>query len=430
MKVYAIGGYSEAGKNMTAIEVDNKVVIFDMGLYLPAIINYADGDAHTLNGEQLQEIGAIPQDELIKNKEVIAIVAGHGHLDHVGAIPYLAGKYNCPVIGTRYTVEIIRDICKDKKIDIKNLRVLNNNSRLQFGDFTIQFIHITHSIPQTCLVVLHTKEGNVVYCNDFKLDNNPVIGKKPNYEAIKKVENVKLLIMDSLNSEREGKTPSERVARELLKDVMLNENLEGSCIIVTTFASHIQRLKSIVEMSKRINRKIVFLGRSLHKYVGAAENIELVNFSKDAEIIGFSGKVKSKLSEINKNKGDYVVICTGNQGEPGAVLRRIAENETPFKFSSRDMVIFSCRTIPTPETEENREYLEGLLKKSNVRVFKDIHVSGHGSQGDHREMIEMLKPEYVLPSHGDAKITKPVKELAERLGYKSMLMKDQQVIKI
>ena len=432
MKVYAIGGYSEVGKNMTAIEVNNKVVIFDIGLYLPAILRYEEGDAHLLPAEELVKIGAIPDDSQLKGKNVIGIVLNHGHLDHIGAVPYLAKKYNCPIFATRYTAEIMKSLNEDKNVKLK-VNILHNNSSVKLDEFKLEFIHMTHSIPETCLGVLHTSEGKVVYCNDYKFDNHPTIGKKPNYDRLKEISNIKLLIMDSLNSKVEGKTPSESVARELLKDVMLNENLDGSCVIITTFSIHIARLKSIIEISQMIKRKVVFMGRSLEKYTTAAENIDLVKFSKDVEIIGVRGEMKRKLKEIQRNRDRYVLVVTGNQGEPASVLTRMAEGEMGFEFSPRDMVIFSCRTIPSPETIDNRAHLEGILKEKGVRMFKQVHVSGHAAQEDHRDMIDLLKPEHIIPSHGGFDVTLPVKELALEMGYKENkihVLKDYEVIEI
>lgn len=171
------------------------------------------------------------------------------------------------------------------------------------------------------------------------------------------------------------KTPSEKVAREMLKDVVLGVNTEKKSIVVTTFSSHIARLRSIIDFGKHLNRKIVFLGRSLEKYVGTAEKLKLVNFKDQVELIGFRENVKMKLKRIMKNKDKYLIVCTGNQGEPDAVLARMARRDLPWKFEPGDIVIFSCRTIPTPETIANRDELEKNLRKSGVRVFKEIHVS-------------------------------------------------------
>ena len=425
MEIMTLGGYNEVGKNMTAVKVQDEIVVFDMGLYLPSILKFQEeGDPRNLGKKELIKIGAIPDDAQIEKEssKVKAVILGHAHLDHIGALPSMILNYSCPVIGTPYTIGILKTLLRDRKIDIDNrLKVLNVNTLFKISNkLTVEFVNITHSTIQTSIVILHTPEGKVVYTNDFKLDNHPVIGKKPDYEKLKSLGDgsVKVLILDSLNSTSQMKTPSEKVAREMLKDVVLGVNTENKAIVVTTFSSHIARLRSIIDFGKHLNRKIVFLGRSLEKYVGTAENLKLVSFKDQVEIVGFREKVKEKLKRIMKNKDKYLIVCTGNQGEPDAVLARMARRDLPWKFDSGDIVIFSCRTIPTAETIANRDELEKNLRKSGVRVFKNIHVSGHASLEDHRDMIELIKPKHIIPSHGDYQKVSGISELGKEIGYK------------
>ena len=424
MKIYTIGGYSEVGKNMTALEVGNEIIILDCGLYLPKLLDYEEGDPRDLTTKELIKIGVIPNDNILDSKRdnVKAIVLGHCHLDHIGAVPYLAKHYKCDIIGTRYTIEVLKTLLEDKKVDVKNrLRILNCNSSFKVSDnITIEFINMTHSTVQVVLIAIHTKEGIVLYANDFKFDNHPVLGKKPDYQRLEELgkQGVKALILDSLNSREEMKTPSEKVARELLKDVLFGVNNKGKGVIVTTFSSHIARLKSIVEFGKRMNRKVLFLGRSLHKYSTIASKIDIINFGKDVEIIGFREQVKKKLKKINDKKGDYLIVCTGNQGEPDAVLSRMAKGELNFTFTPEDNVIFSCRVIPTPETMRNREILEKRLKHMGVRIFTNIHSSGHASREDHRDMINMVRPQHLIPAHGNIEMVTGMIDLSTELGYK------------
>ncbi|MCD4666911.1 MBL fold metallo-hydrolase, partial [archaeon] len=172
MKVYAIGGYDEVGKNMTAVEVDNEVVIFDMGLYLPKLLSYEEGDPRDLDAKALKRIGVIPDDKILEGKNVKAIVIGHAHLDHIGAAPHLAKKYNCPVLGTPYTLAFLESLLAERKIKLPNMVRMNPNSTFQISDnLKLELVHITHSIMQPAICVLHTKEGKLVYTLDFKLDN-------------------------------------------------------------------------------------------------------------------------------------------------------------------------------------------------------------------------------------------------------------------
>ena len=221
----------------------------------------------------------------------------------------------------------------------------------------------------------------------------------------------------------------------MLKDVLVGVRNEDNAIIVTTFSSHIARLKSIVEFSRNLDRKVVFLGRSLYNYVSAAEKLNLINFGKEVELVGFRREVNKKLLDIQKQgRNKYVIVCTGNQGEPESVLSRIANKDLQFELFPNDIVIFSCRTIPTEMTIKNREVLEKKLKQKHVRIFTNIHVSGHAAKEDHRDMINMLKPKNIIPTHGDRAITKGLEILAEEMGYELgknvHLLSDNKPIKI
>ncbi len=440
IEIIPVGGYSEVGKNMTCVRIDDEILILDMGLYLPAVLSYEEGDPRNLTTQDLIKIGAIPNDENLRKEKdkVKAIILGHCHLDHIGAVPHLGFHYNCPIIGAPYTLEVLKNILEENHKSLtKKFKPMNYNSSMKISkDIELEFFPITHSTLQTVLVVIHTKYGDIIYANDFKLDNHPVLGQKPNYERLEKLgENCLVLIMDSLYSNLEGKTPSEKVAKEMLKDVLLGVRSEDNAIIVTTFSSHIARLKSIVEFGKSLNRKIVFLGRSLSNYVGAAENLNLINFGKEVEIIGYRREVQKKLKEIQeKGRNNYLIVCTGNQGEPDSILSRITNQDLEFELLPNDNVIFSCRTIPTEMTIKNRAELEKKLRQKHVRIFTGIHVSGHAAREDHRDMITMLKPKNIIPTHGDRSITKGLEILAEEMGYelgKSVhLLSDNKSVKI
>lgn len=426
VQICTAGGYSEVGKNMSAIKIDNEVVLCDIGFYMPEIIKYEEeeGDKLAFDRNMLIKRGAAPNDRVIEDwkAQIRAIIFTHAHLDHIGALPYYADEYRCPVIGTPYTIELIKSILKDEKLHIDNpLKVLNCNSIIPISkNIKIEFVNMTHSTPQTVMAAIHTKYGIIVYANDFKFDRSPVLGKAPDFERLEEIgkKGVLALVVDSLYSDTPIKTPSESVAREMLRDVMLGTANKGNLIIVTTFASHIARLKSIVEFGKQLKRKIIFLGRSLHKYVTAAENIKLVKFSKDVEIIGYADKIKKKLKEVEKKRGEYLIVCTGNQGEPRAVLMKMVMGQYKFRFQQNDQVIFSCRTIPCQINIENRRFLEKKLEVQGVRIFIDIHASGHAAREDLRDLITLLKPKHIIPAHGDLEKRKPMLGLAEALGYK------------
>jgi ribonuclease J len=427
IEIRTIGGYQEVGKNMTAIRVDDEVVILDMGLHLPNYIRFSEEEGENvvkLSKKALMGVEAIPNDTVINDwtKLVKAIIPSHAHLDHVGAIPYMSSKYNCPVVCTPFTAAVIRTILRDEKIQIRNrIKVLNPNATLNLSkNIKIEFINITHSTPQAVMIAVHTKYGTILYCNDFKLDNNPTLGRKPNYDALQAAgkKGVLVAIVDALYCDQRIKTPSELVAKEMLKDVLLGVHSKGHAVIVTTFSSHIARLKSIAQYAKQLNRRVVFLGRSLSKYINAAKDAKVIDLTKEGEVCSFAKHIKKKLIQIEKKGAHkFLIIATGHQGEPKSVLSKMTKRIFPFKFSTEDHVVFSCKTIPTPINRELRKILENNLKKAGVRIFKDIHVSGHGGYEDIRDLLRMTRPKHVIPAHADLKGNNAFIELARELGY-------------
>jgi len=222
IEIVPVGGYREVGKNCTAIRVDNEVILIDMGLHLQHYIEYTqDDDDADLSLNKLIEIKAIPDISLIEDwiPLVKAICISHAHLDHVGAAPFLASRFKCPIHGTPYTIEVLKALIEDKHSNVPNKLVTHEmNSMFKVSeDIKIEFISVTHSVVQAALIAIHTKYGTIVYANDFKLDNQPTLGLKSNIGRMKELKNVKALILDSLYAHKPIKTPSESVARELLE---------------------------------------------------------------------------------------------------------------------------------------------------------------------------------------------------------------------
>jgi ribonuclease J len=428
LEVYTIGGYHEVGKNMTAVRYNNEIVILDMGLHLPNYIKITEDEAEDIERysiDDLRKSEVVPDDSFLMQwkDQVRAIIPTHAHLDHIGAIPYIAKNYSCPIICTPFTAEVIKAICSDEKIKLQNkIKVLNSNSKMKITkNIDIEFIHVTHSTPQTVMVLVNTPGGSIIYANDFKLDNYPTIGAKPNYERLRELgkENIKLMIVDTLYADKPSKTPGENVAADMLKDILIETDSADKALLVTTFSSHLARIKTIVGMGKKLGRKIVFLGRSMSKYINAGENIGLVNFSKEGELVKYKKDVRRKLAHIAKvGVNKYMIICTGHQGEPKAVLSRIVNKEMQFKLNNGDHVVFSCNVIPTPANVEARDVLEGKLRGYGVRIFKGAHVSGHAAREDLREVLLMVKPKKIIPAHSEKKVAQEVVALAEELGYK------------
>ena len=444
MRIFSVGGFNEVGKNMTAIDLGDDVFIFDCGLFLPPIVELEEADK-AYNEKKLRQIGAVPSDEILDDfglrGKVRAILPSHAHLDHIGAIPFLAYRYNADVIGTPFTIEVLKTLLTDESIYLKNkLRTIQPNSfcyvQGKTKKYKIDFINITHSTIQTSMIALHTDEGVVLYANDFKFDENPILGKKPNYEKLAEIakEGVKVLIVDSLYSGDERKTASEKVARTMLEDVLLGTRNENAGLIVTTFSSHIARLKSITEFGRALNRKVVFLGRSLNKYVGAATRVDLCPFKNNIELVTYRHQLEKKLKVINRNREDYMIVCTGHQGEPGSILDRMVKSKLPFQIQKNDHVVFSSSVIPTEVNIENRARLDERLRKRGVRLFNNVHVSGHAGREDLRDFIHLVTPEHIIPAHGSHDKITPMQDLAVELGYRVKknvhLLNDKQFLKI
>jgi ribonuclease J len=428
IKLHGVGGYDEVGKNMTALETGSDVFLFDAGLYLPAIVGVQEKEKiPTESG--MRSLGALPNDLYLDKKglrnKVRAMLISHAHLDHVGAVQYLAPRYKAGVYGTPFTMEVLDTLMADNNHSIPNhMYDVQPNEKIsikgQNKKYKVEFINMTHSTIQCTVIAVHTPDGVVLYTNDYKLDNTPVIGDKPNYKRLKELskQGIKAIVADSLYAPVDRKTPSEKIARGLLEDVLFTTENYKSGLVITTFSSHIARLKSIVDFGQRLNRKILFVGRSLNKYTSAAIKIGKCPFKNKVQIVTYRNQVERMLKKANSNKKDYLVVCTGHQGEPGSILDRIARNKLTYKISPDDHIIFSSKTIPTPENLASRAELDKHLRKHKPRIFDNVHVSGHGGREDLRDLIKLTNPEHVIPSHGDFSKTQAGMNLAIEMGYK------------
>ncbi|WEL19795.1 MBL fold metallo-hydrolase [Candidatus Nanohalococcus occultus] len=419
MKVYTLGGYEEVGRNMTAVEVEGEVVIFDMGYDMEEVVN-SEGQIDEMTTNQTLETGAIPEDEQLLDKNVVAIVIGHGHLDHVGAIPKLAGAYdNAPIYATPYTMKIIERMIDDDRKNISNEMVT-----VQKGDETdltdnlrLEFAHVNHSIPDATLSLLDTPEGYVVYGNDMKIDQSPIIEETTDVERLKEIgeEGVTLMVPGTTRVDSDGRARSEKSVEVELKDVLDSCYQAGGAVIASTFSSQISRLNSLIDANNG-RRKIAFVGRSLKEYVKSAEELGLIDTS-NIEVVSYFNECDDVMSKVDDNKEDWLVVATGNQGEPGAQMDKISSGTYGFNFEKGDHVIFSSKVIPTPVNEANRHTLEKKMKERGVRIYKGIHTTGHAHREDHRDFIKFLDPENIVPSHGHIQKLGSYVELAREEGY-------------
>ncbi len=432
MEICTIGGYEEVGKNMTAVKVGEDVFIFDCGVYLPPIIELQEQEptSKSYSEKKLRSVGALPDDLVLDKlgwtKKVRAIIISHAHLDHVGSVHYLAKRYpSAEILGTPFTLAVLDTLIEDTKLRITNKRkaIKEDSVYIVKGkseNYKLEFIHTTHSTLQCVFLALHSKEGVFFYALDFKFDQHPVIGNPPNYKKLKELgkKGVKALVVDALYSGVERRTASERIARNLLQEAISTVRDKNSALFITTFSSHIARLSSIVDYGKKTGRQIIFIGRSLNKYVNCAIKINQCPFKNKIKLVTYKKQINSILKQVEKNRGKYLVVCTGHQAEPGSILDRIVRGETPFEFRNGDNVIFSSSVIPVPVNINAREMLDKRLRKKGVRIQTDIHVSGHGGREDLRDLIEMLKPQHIIPAHGSLQQEAPLIDLSTELGYK------------
>ncbi|MWV39635.1 MULTISPECIES: RNase J family beta-CASP ribonuclease [Natrialba] len=425
IEIATIGGYEEVGRQMTAVRAGNDIVIFDMGLNLSKVLIHDNIQTEGMHSLDLIDMGAIPDDRVMSDLEgdVRAIVPTHGHLDHIGAISKLAHRYDAPIVATPFTLELVKGELEDEnKFGSDNeLIQMDAGETMTIGDHGIEleFVNVTHSIIQAINPVLHTPEGAIVYGLDKRMDHTPVIGDPIDMKRFREIgrEGVLCYIEDCTNANKKGRTPSESVAREHLRDTLYSmEDYDGG-IVATTFSSHIARVKSLIEFAREIGRQPILLGRSMETYSGTAKRLG-VDFPSDVQMVGYRRSIDQTLERImNDGKGNFLPVVTGHQGEPRALLTRMARGETPYDLNDGDKVVFSARVIPEPTNEGQRYQAEKLLGMQGARVYSDIHVSGHLNQEGHYTMLDALQPQHVIPAHQDLGGFSGYVDLASNQGY-------------
>jgi len=432
MKVVTIGGFGDVTGNSVLVMNDHEAVLVDLGLNMENYIKLSrEEDLKLLSLEQLVNAKALPDPEVIKSfldgRVLRAVVLSHAHLDHIGAVPFLVSKLKPElVIGTSFTIELLKSLFEQKlehKLGVKFL-ALPYKHVFQVGSFKVRLIKVTHSVPETAVIEVNTNQKTFLYANDFKFDNHPLLGGKSDVKTLTNL-NPDVVFMESLYALHHGKALSEIIAKEMLADVFRSVP-KDKALIVTTFSSHIARLKSISELAKHLNRKPVMLGRSLHKYVTASHNASVYKFKK-IKMFKYRREVNKFLKIASQHPEKYLLIVTGNQGEPDAVLARMIDR---FKFCQDDVVVFSSRTIPTEMNIENRSRLVQELSNLGVSVYEDIHVSGHAHVEDLKQFIKIVNPKLVIPSHADLQRFKALQTIARNLGFESKVMLNNQELSV
>jgi len=418
LEVLPLGGLGEVGKNMTAVSFGNGYVVVDMGVRLDAIQAFEEANLAKMSLEELVEINAIPDDRPLRKKEVKAIFLTHGHLDHIGAVGKLAPFYRCPIYGSPFTLGLVRRLMLEEGKRGLEMIPVKPGERVEMGDLEVEFLHANHSIPQTLFVLLREGEHSLLFATDFKLDENPLLGPPTDLEGLKKrVGELEAALVGTVRVDEPGPTGSEAKAREMLEETMERANREGRALLVTTFSSHLARIKSIVEISEGLGRIPVLVGRSMRNYFSVAMELNLAHLPPDLQVYGTPSSIKKFLKKANGSRGDYVLICTGHQGEPTSVLSKIADGKLPFRLQEGDQVIFSASVIPNPINQNNRSILETKLMVHGVRIHRDVHVSGHAARVDTAEFVRALSPKHLLPCHGTPEKLEAMMKLGRELGY-------------
>lgn len=399
LKVIGLGGMDGGGsKNMMVIEYQNDAIVIDcgndLGVDLPGI-NYGIADTTYL--------------DTIKNK-IKAFVITHGHLDHIGALPHILPKYNVPVYGSRFTMGRVEEIFENFGIPMPDgfeLKTVimneNNHERLKIGEFFVELVKVTHSIPGSTLIVVDTPVGRIINTGDFRFDPNPLDHERTDMDRLKELgkEGVLLLMSESTTNERPGRTPSESTIEQSFVDIM--EGAEGR-IFAALFSTNVNRVQMIVNAAVHHNRKIALDGRSLVSTLEMAVRNGFMKIPK--------GTFVPIASVANMQNQQVVVVCTGSQAEPNSALQRMSTGEHKHvKLESKDTVILSSTPIPyTGNDALVRAMVDEFLRKG-VHVYRHeshvidhagpLHVSGHASMEEYGEMIDMLKPKFFMPIYGD-----------------------------
>ena len=385
LRLIPLGGLGEFGKNMMVYQYDDTIVVVDAGLMFPE---------EDMPGIDL----VIPDITFLAEHadQIKGIILTHGHEDHIGAVPYLLREIQAPVYSAPLTLGLLRNKLREHRLSFEpDLREIDDHALLEIGPFRIEFIHLCHSIPDALAVALHTPVGTIPHVSDFKFDPYPVDGRLTDEDKLRRLgdQGVRLLLSDSTNAETPGFTPSERDLEKTLDEII--GQAKGR-VILATFASNISRIQQVINVATRHGRKVGVTGRSM------------IQNTRMATELGYLTPPPGGLmtpDRMNHLPPDQVVVvCTGSQGEPTSALVRMSRGEyRHLKIGPGDTVIVSATPIPGNEKMIQRT-LDNLFRLG-ADVFYDelfdVHVSGHGSRQDLKKLIELTRPDYFIPIHGE-----------------------------
>lgn len=401
LRIIPLGGLQEIGRNMTLFEYGNDIVIIDMGLQFP------DEDMPGVDY-------IIPDTTYLKGKErnVRGVVITHGHYDHIGAIPHIMSMIGNPPL---YCSEMSRGIITKRQDDFQDKAPLNIHSvkrgdNIRLGVFEIEFFHVNHTIPGSFGLKIKTPVGVIVHTGDFKFDHSPVMDEPADVATIARIgsEGVLALMSDSTSSQTDGYAISEGSISSTLGPLI--EHAPGR-VIIATFSSLVSRIQTVIELSEKLGRKVAVEGYSMKTNVEIAQKLGYIKVRKGTLI------PVNKINDYPDNK--VVIMCTGAQGESNAALMRIVNNEHRFlKIKPKDEVIFSSSVVPG--NERTVQGVMDTLYRRGARVIHykmfDVHAGGHGYKEDLKMMINLIKPKYIIPVHGNYFMLRLHGELAESVG--------------
>lgn len=403
LKIISLGGFGNVTKNMYVYETARDIIIVDCGVGFP-------------EEEMLGVDLVIPDISYLRERKekIRAMFITHGHDDHIGAMPYILPEIrnNLPIFAPKWAKALAEDKLSEFGI-IPNIEEIDEGKRVNVGDFSVEFVRVTHSIPDTMHLTIKTPVGVIYHAADFKLDLTPVMGRPANQELIRKIGQAGVLCMlsDSLRAETPGFTPAEVKLGEMFEREI--KECPGK-FIVTTMSSNISRLKQAIDVSLRYNRKIVLVGRSIEKNMELAQKLKYISYSKESFI---PKKIINKFPPSS-----LTMMVAGSQGQIGSALDRLVGDEIEgIKIRPGDKVVFSSDAIPGNETAiynliDDIYRLGGEVAYSDIK--SDLHVSGHGAQGDLGKLMELIKPKYLVPIGGNYRHMVAYRKLAVKNGFK------------
>jgi ribonuclease J len=396
LRLVALGGLGEIGRNLLAIECGEDIVVVDSGLMFP--------ETEMLGVDLvIPDVGWLVE----RRERVRGIVLTHGHEDHIGALPYILPRLDVPVFGTALTLGILRNKLREHRLlSSTRLNTVTPGDTVQLGGIAVEWIHTTHSVPDSCALALHTPLGVIIHTGDFKVDQSPVHGEPPDLARLARLGDagVLLLLSDSTNAELEGMTPSERSVAPALASLIGGA---AGRVLVATFASNISRLQQVVQAAENADRHCLFIGRSMLNNIKVAQELGFLEVGR--------GTVVSPKQAARLPDRELCILCTGAQGEPLSALSRIAGGEHPLvSFHAGDTVVLSAN--PIPGNEEAVHLTVNNLDRLGAHTYRGsahgLHASGHAAREELRLLLTLCRPRYFMPVHGEYRHLAAHRELA------------------